>query len=372
MKKFSSFFYIHLLFYSCSHPIKNEQSEQSAYLDVNGDTVTINAHVITLNKIQISQVQESNFSKKLTCAGIVKTIPNKFAKVSTPFPGRVIKAFVKLGDKVKEGDPLFAISSSDFFDTQKNYFDAKEEYKKAELNLKRQQDLIKNNVGVQKELEEAETEFATKKTALENAAAALKLFNIQPEQITLGEPLIIRSPIAGEIIDNKIVIGEYLKEDADPIISVAELSKVWIAGKIKEKDIDVLNNLSQVEIYVSAFPDKKIKGKLFYIGKTVDEESRSIDVLIETDNSEEIFKPGMYVTVQFFTHAQKKIVIPSEAILQANDYSYVFVKINDHQFLRNKIIIESRTKDSSVVGNGLQPNQFIITKGAIYLLQPNQ
>lgn len=360
------FFFI--LTISC-HQDKEHIDNLDISTQTHNDTIQIQTNAEILSKIVVTKIEEKYFRKKLTCAGIVKVIPGRYAKVATPFPGRVIKSFVKLGEKVNEGDPLFAISSSDFFNTQKNYFDAKEEYKKSELNLKRQQDLIKNNVGVQKELEEAETDFATKKTALENAAAALKLFNIDPHQLTLGDPLIIRSPIFGEIIENKIVLGEYLKEDAEPIIVVAELSKVWIAGKIKEKDIDVLNNLDDVEIFVSAFPDKKFKGHLFYIGQTVDEETRSIDVLIETDNTEKIFKPGMYVTVNFYNKPEKKIIIPNSAILQSSDYPFVLIQKQNNIFIKKKIKIESSTKDSSVINDGLLPNQKIITQGAIYLIQ---
>ena len=42
----------------------------------------------------------------------------------------------------------------------------------------------------------------------------LKVFQIEPEDLVLGQPLIVRSPIAGEIVTDRIVIGQYIKEDA--------------------------------------------------------------------------------------------------------------------------------------------------------------
>ena len=65
-------------------------------------------------------------------------------------------------------------------------------------SLNREKDLMKNKVGVQKELEEAEVNYELKKKDYENMVAALKVFQINPDEMALGQPLIVRSPIAGE------------------------------------------------------------------------------------------------------------------------------------------------------------------------------
>ena len=79
-----------------------------------------------------------------------------------------------------------------------------------------------------KELDEAETDFKNKRP-LSNASSALKVYNSKGGG--LGNSLIVRSPINGEIISNQIVNGQFLKGDADPVVIIAELSKVWITGE---------------------------------------------------------------------------------------------------------------------------------------------
>ena len=72
----------------------------------------------------------------------------------------------------------------------------------------------------------------------ENASAALEVYQVEhPENMILGQPLVVRSPISGEIIENNIVTGQYLKDDTEPVAIVADLSEVWIAAQVKEKDI---------------------------------------------------------------------------------------------------------------------------------------
>jgi cobalt-zinc-cadmium efflux system membrane fusion protein len=46
------------------------------------------------------------------------------------------------------------------------------------------------------------------------------------------------------------VTGQYLREDADPVMIVAELSKVWISGEVKEKDLRFIKNGDQVSVKV--------------------------------------------------------------------------------------------------------------------------
>ena len=92
----------------------------------------------------------------------------------------------------------------------------------ASKNLRREQDLYAHKVSAQKEVEEAEVNYELKKKDYENALAALKVFQIEPDQLVLGQPMIVRSPISGEIVKNNIVIGQFMKDDADPVAHVLE------------------------------------------------------------------------------------------------------------------------------------------------------
>ena len=121
---------------------------------------------------------------------------------------------MKLGQKVSQGTPIFEITSPAFNETGSAYYQSKQEFELASKNLKRQKDLVKNGVGVQKDLEEAEVNYELKEKEKERAEASLRVFNINPKTYILGQPLVVRSPIQGNVIENNIVLGQYLKEDA--------------------------------------------------------------------------------------------------------------------------------------------------------------
>ncbi|MCD6354382.1 MAG: hypothetical protein J7L95_02430 [Prolixibacteraceae bacterium] len=67
---------------------------------------------------------------------------------------------------------MFEISSPSFYEAGKAYYQAKQEMELADKNLKRQNDLLKNGVGVQKDKEEAVVNFQLYKHDVEVIATS--------------------------------------------------------------------------------------------------------------------------------------------------------------------------------------------------------
>ena len=346
-------------------------ADQSAVLHFTGDTLTINAHAALLSKIKCTVVAEQPHQLKFNTAAMVKIIPNSYVEIPVPFAGRVVKSYVSLGQQVAVNTALFSISSSDYFEAQRAYLDAKQSYALAANVLKRQKDLLSHGVGIQKELEEAETNFAISNTTLNNATAALKIYDNSTAQVVLGQPLLIRSPIRGEILSNTIVLGQYNKEDAPALLRIAELSKVWVSAYIKEKDLSAIDQIRAVEIHIDSQPGKKLQGKIIHINQFVDEANRNIEVLIECDNKDRLLKPGMYVNTQFEQAATASIFIPSKALLQFNDKSFVWVQLAPHTFTKRYVQTGVTENEQVQILQGLSKDEKIISEGAFYLMASN-
>ncbi|WP_353150802.1 efflux RND transporter periplasmic adaptor subunit [Chryseobacterium sp.] len=349
---------------SCKKSKSETIRDQDLYIQ--GGHVIIPESNPVSNKIKTEVVTEQEHSDGIVSAGTIQAIPNHYAEIASPFSGRITKSFIRLGQNISANSPLFEILSSDYFSVQKDYTDALNEVQLAEKNYRRQQDLVRHGVGIQKELDEAETDFKNKKTSLSNASSALKVYNSKGGG--LGSPLIVRAPISGEIISNKIVNGQYLKSDADPVIIIAELSKVWISGDVKEKDIRFVNTGDHVSVKVSAYPDRNITGKVYHINEIVDESTRSIKVLIECDNPDRRLKPGMYATVNFSTTPEKTIMIPVTALMQNDSSQYVWVKTGKNQFARRPVTTGETDQKTTRVISGLKAGETIMTEGGIYML----
>lgn len=351
---------------ACKH---NNLAKESSDYDTNRDTVTLSENSPVIEKLQEQVINIRSYIFELTTSGTVKAIPNNYALIAAPFAGRITRSFVRLGQEVNAGAPVFEISSPSYYETGKAYYQTKEEMDLANKNLKRQKDLLNKGVGVQKDLEEAEVNYALKKKDFENALASLKVYQVDTSDLVLGQPLIVRSPIRGTIVENNIVIGQYIKEDSEPVATVAELVKIWVSGQVKEKDIRYINETEDVAINLIAFPEKVIKGRIYHIKSIIDEDTRSVQVLIECDNKDKIMKPGMYVTAKFSHHIDNAIIIPSKAVFQMDDAEFVFVHIGKNRYLKRKIETLTEDKDSAIIRTGLKAGEEIVVNGGFYLLE---
>ncbi|MDR1406627.1 MAG: efflux RND transporter periplasmic adaptor subunit, partial [Tannerella sp.] len=124
-----------------------------------GDTVFVSGRSAVSSGIKLLVVETRSFSTEFYATGTVRPVAGQMAEIAPLFDGRVTRSFVALGQRVDVGTPLFELHSAEFSDAVKNYFQSLQAVKTTELNLRRQEDLVKNGVGVVRELEEAEAGY---------------------------------------------------------------------------------------------------------------------------------------------------------------------------------------------------------------------
>jgi cobalt-zinc-cadmium efflux system membrane fusion protein len=331
------------------------------------DTVYVPEGSPVNNQLKIITIHPENIRIWFTTTGVVKPLSGHVAHVGTPFDGRVLKCFVKLGGKVSIGTPLFEVSSSDYLETVRICLQASQQKELAEKNFRRKQELLESGVISGKEYDEAKTELDMATKECEKTSATLRIFNLSPEEADLSKPLLLRSPIAGEVIFTNVTVGQYLRTDDEPVITVADLKKIWVVARVKEKDLGAINLNDRAEVITEGFPDKPVVGMVNYIGNIMDEQTRSVEVYLECFNDEKMLKPGMFITTRFYRQLHDAIVIPATAVLQDHRSSYVFMKAGKDRFIKKDILAETYGQNYIIVKSGLSEGDIIVTEGSIYL-----
>ncbi|MCC8154943.1 MAG: efflux RND transporter periplasmic adaptor subunit [Tannerellaceae bacterium] len=345
---------------------KKEEEANVAYR-LQGNNVWVNPEDVLAGKLITAEVSEELYSKEIVTAGTIQPITTQYAYIAPPFAGRITKSYVSLGQKVEANTPLFEIISTDFIETQKEFFQAQSEKDLALKDMKRKEDLFNNGVASEKELEEAVNLLKIAEKEYENAFAALQIYHVNAENMVLGQPLIIRAPISGHVIENNVVTGLYLKDDAEPVAILANLNQVWITAQVKEKDLRFIHKDSELVIDIPAYPEKVLTGKVFHIDEAIDEETRSVKVLSVCDNKDTLLKLGMYVTIRFNDIARNCLVIPEKALLQDEKPTFVFVKTGDNTYQKTPVEVDITKNGKAVITSGLEKGQFVISEGGYYL-----
>ncbi len=367
MRKMFPFLLAAALLTGCSGGSETAELTNANSVDIVGDTLTLSPTSNIAPRLVYGIVSDTAFTATLTTTGVVTAIPSSYAEVAAPFAGRVVRSLVRMGQTVKAGTPLFEISSSDYAEVVKNYIQSKSEMDMAKRALDRTQDLHDNKVASAKELDEAKTAYTLALEEYRHAVAVAKEYQINLTTAEVGQPMVVRSPISGRVLSNSLVIGEYLKEDADAKVVVADLDKVWVTANVSEMDAPYVDGIQDVEVSLVARPDSTVRGHVAYVGGILDAETRTVQTIIECNNPRHLMLPNMYAQVRMHIQNRHSIVIPKSAVLQGDKSRYVLRKIDDNRYVRTAVEVQSIDEHSLRVLKGLNVGYEIIMEGAIYL-----
>jgi len=311
--------------------------------------------------------------------------PNRISRVLPPVQGRVLTVSVKLGDSVTEGQPLVTLNSPDadaaisaYLQADATRRQAKVTLAKTETDLERARKLLQYQAISEKDALAAQNDSATARAALENAEAAraqalrkLTLFGLTPTD--LQQAVVVRAPIAGVVTDISVTPGDYraaVSSAADvttPLMSIADLSTVWVSSEVPEPFMRLIHIGEEVEIVFVAYPGEKFIGRVARVGTTLDPQTRTLKVHVDLPNPARRFVPEMFGTMRHAGPSRRFPVVPAAAIVQEYGRSQVFVERGPGQFERRVVTTGVRMGDLVAVTGGLDVNSRVIVDGAILL-----
>lgn len=353
---------------SCANTKNNEPAVVENGVKMSGDTLILSSDSPLKDKIETETIELQDYNLVLSSTGVVTAIPSAYAEVAAPFGGRVVKSLVHIGQKVKAGSPLFELSSSNYSELVKNYNQTRGDVELALKSLERVRDLHKNGVASEKELDEAQQNYTMALQEYRHAEAVAKEFQIDLDDAVVGRPMVVRSPIGGTVLRNELVMGEYLREDEDAKVVVADLSKVWVKASVSEMESPYVEGVEEVEVRLASRPDMVFRGRVAFTDGMLDAETRTMQTYIECDNSTGLMMPNMYANVNMSLKGQKHIMLDKSAVLQSSKGRYVLRRIEENTFVKTVIEVQSVEGGQLLVTSGLSEGDEIITQGAFYFI----
>jgi len=314
-------------------------------------------------RIKIEAIAARPVRHELNVPATAEADPAKMARISPPLPGRVVKLLVRLGEAVKQGAPLFTLDSPDLVTAQTDYLKARSAEAQANRALARQKDLVEHGIGAKRELEQAETERDLAHSELERAGTRLRLLGMDPGQV--GRPLQVRAPVSGRIIDLATTSGEYQNDPAAVLMTVADLSTIWVTANVPEKDIQRVTVGEEALIDFSAYPGQRLVGRVQFIGEVLAPETRSVKVRIELDNPGGRLKPGMFARVTLRGKELPELLVPPAALVVRADKSYLFVEKAPWTFERRVVEVGDALPEGTCIVRGLAAGERIVTANTI-------
>jgi len=343
-------------------------------------TIQIPADSPKLAQIRVAPVEVVNVpTDEFTAPGKIEVNPNRVARVLLPVAGRITDVLVHFGDAVEKDQPLLLIESPDADMAASAHMQAEGDVaqstsalKKAEADLERVQALFTGDAIAKKEVVAAETTVVQAKTALKQAQALSQQTGARLELLGLKssgfrQKIAVRAPLSGKITEMTAVAGEYRNDLAVPLITIADLSTVWVSAEVPESSIRLINVGERLDVVLSAFPGEVFQGRVARIADSVDPETRTIDVWSELRNPNGRLRPQMFGQVRHIEGFHKIATIPSTAVIQAQKGAIVYREIAKGSFQQTDVEIGKRFGELIPVLKGLQAGDKVVVDGAMLL-----
>jgi Cu(I)/Ag(I) efflux system membrane fusion protein len=251
----------------------------------------------------------------------------------------------RTGEVVHAGEPVLAIYSPELFQSEQEY-------------------LIER---------EGSGPAAVGAPGVTAAAERLRLLGVPAEEIerlererTASTRLTLRSPFTGTVLERDVAEGQFVGADT-PLLSLADLSRVWVLADVYEMDVSRVRVGDPVRFVAQALPDHPFDGRVDFVYPTVSNETRTVKARVRLDNRGGLLKPGMYGRVLLTGRGAPTLVLPSEAVVNTGEQRYVFLVHAGGHFEPRLVTVGQQDGDDVQILSGVAAGDTVVASASFLI-----
>ena len=224
-----------------------------------------------------------DLSKTVNVVRVTGTLaldPQNRAEVSPIASGVVRCITTREGIRVRRGQVVAYIENTQIVELQRQYLTAVNELSAAKTELARQHTLMKQEAGVLKTLQQAESAYAIANAQVVGIGRQLSQLGVNPPSISAGKltTLIpVTSPISGIVGKVKISMGSFV-DISTSLMTVVNNVNLHCDLKVFEKDLPKVRIGQMVKLTLTNAPEVTFCAKIYDINSVFDNDSKSVTV----------------------------------------------------------------------------------------------
>jgi cobalt-zinc-cadmium efflux system membrane fusion protein len=350
--------------------------------------------------VEVETVAPQPIAGVIPATGKILVPEDRVAVIGPVNQGRIVRLYAGQGTRVRKGQKLADLESSDIDQAEADYLKAHADYenalrssaaevKLAQQNYDRAKVLYEQKITAGKNLQSAEHDLEVAKASAENsingtnaaliaARRHLLILGIKdstidalPKRTDLAAVFSLNSPIDGIVVERNATVGASVGTDAN-LFKIIDLSRVWIDANVFEKDLQQVRTGQEVKLTVPAFPGSTFSGKVILINSVVDPDTRTVKVRTEVANPDGRLKPDMFANVQIVTALNRTAIsIPQSAVLNDEGKTVVFVAAGN-SYQKRQVQAGIQNNDRVEIIDGLAAGDKVVVKGNYLLLQQSK
>ena len=306
--------------------------------DAPGNIVSIEPRIVQNLGVRTAMAERSRLWRGISTVGYVDYDESKTSHIHLRTEGWIERLYVESeGERVSKGQRLFDLYSPALVNAQEEFIQA----------------LKIGNKG----LEQASRD-------------RLKALGIPEDQIRqlkktqrARQTIAIYAPQDGVVSTLMVREGMFVKP-ADRVMSLAELSTVWLLTEVFERQADWVKVGQPAEVRLSYLPGRTWEGRVEYIYPSLDPMTRTLKARLRFDNPDEALKPNMYAHVKIFGGPKEDtIVIPLEALIRTGREERVILSLGAGRFESRTVTAGIESGDWVEILTGIDAGEAVVISG---------
>lgn len=314
---------------------------QPKYAEEGGaEGIRISAEVQQNLGVRTQRVMFANLAPSVAVVGRVETDERRIVEVQTLTPGFVEQLTVRaVGEEVARGQRVASVYSPELLGAQYEYV--------ALLKLRRS------------------TITPDLRRASEQRLRLLGLPEAAIRRLNAGGAPQRTYPVfapAGGIVT---AIGGRPGAKVEPgqsIVTLADLSQVWVVAEVPEASLGQIRRGQPVEISFSAYPGESWQGRIDYIFPTLDPEARTGRVRVPLANPGRRLRIGMFANLTIGGTTTGGLAVPTEAVISTGRRNVVIVQ-RDNAFIPVEVEVGRTAGEKTEILRGLSLNEVVVVSG---------
>ena len=300
--------------------------------------VRISPAVVNNLGVRTEVAEYSRLWRRIDTVGYVDLDEDKISHIHLRTEGWIEKLYVTSeGERVKKGEPLFELYSPELVTAQDEYVQALAT-KNKRLAIASENRLL--SLGISK----------GQIKALRKTRNAKQFVVFYAPQDGIVDKLSVRE-------------GMFVIPNVE-IMSLADLSSVWIQAEVFEKQADWVKLGQNADVKLSYLPGREWNGKVEFIYPSLNEKTRTLRVRLRFENKDESLKPNMFAQVSIYVGPKYGIiVIPREAVIRTGKEDRVLIALGEGKFKAQTITVGIESGKWVEVIKGLNDGDRVVTSG---------
>ncbi len=297
-------------------------------------------------EVEIVIAERTSSTEILELSGVLE--PVRATWVAAEIAGRIVEVPVQEFSSIAADGLLVRLDSAL---PEAELIRSRASHRLAKDELERQQRLGRSSVASEAELDRARAEERRSYAALLEARTRL-------------DHTRIRAPFDGLINSLELDPGAYV-QPGTPIAEILDVSAIEITVLVGDRQVGALRPNAVARVRVDPLGNERFEGRIVRVAGAPRDRGQRYPVVVELDNSQGRFLPGMLATLELVVGASKAIRVPSRAIVHEFQLDYVFVLDDEDSSRRVRVATRPVPfrPDQVEIRDGLSDGDRIVVTG---------